>query len=51
MSNGGSRANRCKSCCVVRIMEQHSREVSEMDDLLQEELQLAKATQQQNVKS
>ncbi len=35
--------------CCHRITEQHSREVSEMDHLLQEELQQARANQQQNV--
>ena len=34
----------------LRIMEQHSREVSEMDNLLQEELQLVKDSHLQNVR-
>lgn len=33
----------------IRILEQHNKEVNEMDHLLQEELQQAKATQQQSV--
>lgn len=34
---------------VCRMLEQHNKEVSEMDHLLQEELQLAKASQQETV--
>ena len=37
--------------CGHRITEQHSREVSEMDHLLQEELQQVRANQEQNVRA
>lgn len=39
------------SVVLCRILEQRSREATEMDDMLQQELQLAKANHQKTVSS